>query len=406
MNTKPVKCLAIFDNLPFLLQQNRPSYCPQFADQDFFYAHTFLIRYKNNASTFNAYRREIERFLQWVWHIHKTSIMTLKGQDIEAYLNFCKKPPQHWIGTQKVPRFVQQSERRMPNPKWRPFVATISKSACRKGQQPNTAFYLLSRKSLREIFTVVGSFYQFMIQEGATALDPTKQIRQKSYYFESQQYENKIRRLSNVQWDYVIATAEQMAKHSSEHARTLFIVTALYSLYLRISELTATARWTPTMGDFHKDSDGLWWFTTVGKGNKKRDITVSDELLAALKRYRLTLGLTPLPAPKESIPLISKIRGQGPIRSTSQIRMIVQRCFDQTAARLKKENLIEEADGLLEATVHWLRHTGISDDIQHRPREHVRDDAGHSSKIIDTYLDTTRRDRHASGRKKRIRPDL
>ena len=39
----------------------------------------------------------------------------------------------------------------------------------------------------------------------------------------------------------------------------------------------------------------------------------------------------------------------------------------------------DEADILGEATVHWLRHTGISDDVKNRPREHVRDDAGHCS---------------------------
>ena len=39
-----------------------------------------------------------------------------------------------------------------------------------------------------------------------------------------------------------------------------------------------------------------------------------------------------------------------------------------------------------EATVHWLRHTGIFEDVKSRPREHVRDDAGHSSgAITDRY---------------------
>lgn len=45
------------------------------------------------------------------------------------------------------------------------------------------------------------------------------------------------------------------------------LICALYSLYLRISELAASARWTPAMNDFHQDHEGLWWFTTVGKGN-------------------------------------------------------------------------------------------------------------------------------------------
>jgi hypothetical protein len=55
------------------------------------------------------------------------------------------------------------------------------------------------------------------------------------------------------------------------------------------------------------------------------------------------------------------------------------------------------------ATVHWLRHTGISDDVKIRPREHVRDDAGHSSSAItDKYIDIELRERHRSARNKII----
>ena len=48
----------------------------------------------------------------------------------------------------------------------------------------------------------------------------------------------------------------------------------------------------------------------------------------------------------------------------------------------------------------------ISEDVKIRPREHVRDDAGHSSgAITDKYIDDERRARHASGKKKLIKPD-
>ena len=61
----------------------------------------------------------------------------------------------------------------------------------------------------------------------------------------------------------------------------------------------------------------------------------------------------------------------------------------------------EEANAMLEVTVHWLRHTGISDDIKHRPREHVRDDAGHSSSATtNKYIDIKLQKRHRSARKK------
>ncbi len=90
--------------------------------------------------------------------------------------------------------------------------------------------------------------------------------------------------------------ANNMAQEDKRHERTLFVITALYSMYLRISELVITPRWAPKMSDFKRDHEGNWWFTTVGKGNKERSIAVSNHMLAALKRWHKHLGLTPLPS--------------------------------------------------------------------------------------------------------------
>jgi hypothetical protein len=127
-------------------------------------------------------------------------------------------------------------------------------------------------------------------------------------------------------------------------------------------------------------------------------------MLEALRRYRLSLGLTALPAPGDPLPLIPKMTGMGAIAGTRHIRKIVQHCFDQTMERLTRDGFLEEADMLMAATVHWLRHTGISEDVKIRPREHVRDDAGHSSSAItDQYIDIELRARHASAKKKRLK---
>ena len=91
---------------------------------------------------------------------------------------------------------------------------------------------------------------------------------------------------------------------------------------------------------------------------------------------------------------------------TAPIRRLVQVCFDLAAAQLRRANQIEEADSLASATVHWLRHTGISEDVKIRPREHVRDDAGHSSSATtDRYIDVELQARHQSARKKKIEPE-
>jgi len=61
---------------------------------------------------------------------------------------------------------------------------------------------------------------------------------------------------------------------------------------------------------------------------------------------------------------------------------------------------------MMDATVHWLRHTGISDYVKIRPRVHARDDAGHSSSAItDRYVDVELKERHKSAKKKKIGPD-
>ena len=63
----------------------------------------------------------------------------------------------------------------------------------------------------------------------------------------------------------------------------------------------------------------------------------------------------------------------------------------------------KEAESLRVATVHWLRHTGISEDVKTRPREHVRDDAGHSSSAItDRYIDVELKARAKSAKNKNL----
>lgn len=364
----------------------------------------FLQAYRGSDETFKAYRRETERLLQWAWFVHRKTLKDLRRNDIESFLEFCQAPPKSWIGVKHIARFIDHQGRRIANPDWRPFVVVVPKKAFRDGKIPQIKSYFLSQSGLQAIFSILSSFFNFLEQEEYTFGNPVSQIRQKSKFLRKQQNKRIIRRLSELQWSYIIETAEQMAAKDAQYERTLFIMNALFAMYLRISELAASHRWTPQMGHFFQDQDGNWWFKTVGKGNKERDISVSNAMLDALKRYRNSLGLSTLPFPGDTTPLIAKAHGKGPIQSTRHIRKLVQNCFDKSIDRLKMDGFIEDADVLMAATVHWLRHTGISEDVKIRPREHVRDDAGHSSSAItDQYIDIEMRERHASAKKKLIK---
>lgn len=178
-------------------------------------------------------------------------------------------------------------------------------------------------------------------------------------------------------------------------------------MYLRISEPGSSERWIPTMNDFHKNRDGLWWFSTVGKGNKERQIAVSDTMLAALKRWRKFQGMAVFLTSADNAPLFPLHHGTGPIGNTTHVRNIVQGCYDRAVENLAEQGVREEAEAMMDATVHWwLRHTGISDDVKIRPRKHGRDDAGHSSSAItDRYVDVELKERHKSAKRKKIRSD-
>lgn len=376
---------------------------------DFKAALDFLTQYSNNKATFESYRREIERLLQWAWLIRKQSILGLKRQDLEEYISFCLKPPKSWIALKRVPRFIEKDALRLPNPEWRPFVVSNTKFEHKRGLELNKNHYHLSQKAIQEIFTVLSSFYNALILEEKIGFNPIALIKQKSKYLQKQQRRAAVMRLTEQQWRTCLDTVKEMAGNDPEkHERTLFIITMFYLLYLRISELVASSRWIPEMGHFYQDSNKLWWFKTVGKGNKMRDIAVSDNMLEALKRYRLTLNLPPLPLPNEKTSLISKEKGLGPITSSRHIRRIMQLCFDNTIEKLRATGFESEADALEAATVHWLRHTGISDDINKRGRPivHVRDDAGHASVgITDRYNDVELIERHKSAKNKKCSVD-
>ena len=393
---------AFFDTLermenpfkkPVQLPPRAANSVPSGSVQDYQEASEFLYSYRGSPDTFSTYRREVEHFLRWCWIISKKTLNQIVREDIENYIEFTNQPPKSWVGDKNVSRFIDRGGERVPNSEWRPYVGT-------------SGVYVASQAAIQSLFSVLSSFFNFLIQENYITANPVAQLRQKSKYLrKKQQSKGQIRRLSPLQWDYVMEAAETLAKKEPlVHERTLFIMNALYAMYLRISELVETSRWYPQMGHFQPDQEGNWWFVTVGKGNKEREVSVSNAMLEALKRYRLSRCLPPLPSPGESTPLIHKTRGKGGITSTRQIRGIVQKCFDLATDRIRTEGFRDEADRLANATVHWLRHTGISEDVKHRPREHVRDDAGHgSSAITDRYIDVERTERHASGRNKLIR---
>ena len=369
-------------------RETSPPDCPE----EYKWVRLFLLSYVHSGDTYNTYRREVERFVQWVWYVHKGHVATVDRHTCLIYIQFYQKPPQGWISTRNHKRFILMDGLACPNPEWRPFVVPIGREK------------KISPASIKSMLACLSTFYSFLVHEGVITVNPIQMIRQKKQLIQSTQTNRVKRRLSLLQWKYVIEVSEFHAINDLKYERHLFILSMFFLLGVRISEIASTEKGNKRMGLFYQDKHGLWWFEALGKGNKKRDVAVPDEMLDALKRFRLSMGISELPPPDDHVSLIPKRKGYGGI-AQRQIREMVSVSFNQAIEQMMIDGRMNEAKTLESATVHWLRHTAISEDVTQRPSEHVRDDVGHDNiATTSLYMDVLDEVRHQSAKKKRLKP--
>lgn len=372
-------------------------------ESDLEFARGFLLSYSGSPSTFKGYRSYIERLILWSWIVQKKSVTDLVRSDAEQFMAFNNAPPASWVGGTVVRRYLKNKGHLVFNKMWRPYGIKIAKALRKHAEEQDISLAGAkcqpARASKVLMFSVCSSFYDFLAQEGMDIANPIKSIKQKSAFVSETRIKRKGKSLTKMQWDFIIDQAEAMADADPKHERTLFIVVALFAMYLRVSDLAGNKDWYPTMGCFVKSGDS-WWFEVVGKGNKERDISVKDAFLPYLKRYRQSRNLSPLPFKDEEEPLLVTKGGRKGLRAR-QIRNIVQPVFDGARAKMiASGHTEEEAQELMEATLHWLRHTGATFDAPYRDAKHMQDDLGHASLATtqDIYYNSINEERAASNR--------
>lgn len=354
------------------------------------YVRLFLLSYQYSKDTYNTYRREVERFCQWVWFIQKSDLSEIDRHSFLGYIDFFHHPPQSWVAEKHYPRMLVTDGEQISNPNWRPFVS--------KGERKQA-----SQAALKSMLACLSTFYTFLMQEQVVLQNPIQMLNQKRQLIKSVKSNKVKRRLTQMQWNYIVDLATQMADSHPKFERHLYIISLFFLLGLRISEISKIEGQDKPMNLFYQDKEGRWWFEAHGKGNKQRDVAVPDAMLSALARYRESIGLMGLPTVNDSSPLVPKEKGMGGL-AARQIRALMSQMFQSTVDALLRDGLMEEAEALKQATVHWLRHTAISEDVLHRPAEDVRDDVGHENiATTSLYIDVMDAKRHASARHKKLK---
>ncbi|MGI2149362.1 tyrosine-type recombinase/integrase [Shewanella baltica] len=381
------------------------------------HASDWLFEQKHNENNYKAYRSELTTFLHWCFDVVSMSPIEVTRKDMSHYVDYCQAPPIALIGYFNVPQFKfdKMHDERVPNPQWRPFVGKK-----RLGQiQP----YALSDNALKTKMAILSSFYSYLTSEEYCERNPAQIWLNHSRFAANRQYQRQSHEEENslafteLQWSYIMATVTALAEVSPElHQRSLFLISLIYCCYLRISDVSARAGYSPVMDQFkHNQQTGIWSFhIPLSKGGKRRSVAISKALLDALVKYRQFLGLADYPAPNENHPLFVRHKAAGRGRDAGilnanlgirHVRDEIQSIINLAAESIEADGFAQDGAQMRKLTAHNIRHTGITHDINinRRPLSHVQADAGHES--IDTtsqYLHTSQIERHESAFNKPI----
>lgn len=369
----------------------------------------WLFEQKQSENNYKAYRSELTTFLHWCFDVVALSPIAVTRKDIAKYIDYCQSPPQTLIGYFNVAQFKlnKATGERSPNPQWRPFIGKKHLGKCLP--------YQLSDNALKTKIAILSSFYGYLISEEYTERNPAQLWLKHSRFAIKRKFtideDNNHHAFTELQWSYVISTVSQLADTQPEqHQRSLFLITLLYSCYLRISEISARAGYAPIMSQFRQDPhSGVWYFhVPFSKSGKARNIAISKALLAGLVDYRRYLRLSDLPNINDQHPIFIRHkaaahgRESGVINANLGIRHIrdeIDKLINLAADNAAKDGFEHDSQLMRKLSAHNIRHTGITHDINinRRPLSHVQADAGHES--IDTtsqYLHTTQTERHQS----------
>jgi len=329
-------------------------------------ARAFLYSHALSKHSLKSTKKDLGRFLLWCQH-QSTTLVQLRIEDLIAYKAFLSdpQPAQHWISATKWPR---------TDSRWRPFSGPLSPISA------NHAFRVV--KALLEFAKDAG-----YLSRNAGAL--VKNIKTSR--------EARIGRYLDVHAiAHVQAVLEALpvgtAAAGKARARDQFLFLAYVTTGARLSEITGAC-----MGAIYAEADARWWLDVLGKGNKKRRLPVSPQLLDAFRRYRAQYGLPPQTMRDDATPLVLATRGAAIAGvSDEAVSKTLKNLFARAAELAESAGQGDCAAALRNASAHWLRHTMLTTHANNNvPLKVLQDTAGHANiSTTALYLHKSDRERH------------
>lgn len=347
--------------------RERQRRCRIDADNDLEAVEAWLSLYADRPGTQRQYRREVERYVVWCLLERGKALSDADTTDCAAYLAFLSEPHPDWIGPYGVTRGSDA---------WRPFRRALSPASQR-----------LAR-------TVLETCCDWLVRQGYLESNPFDGLPRSRFVTERP---NRVLTRADIRWLLAYGEAAARQAPTEEDARRLrrlvFVLTFAYETGLRLSELVQA-----TTADLVRETVGegdYWWLRVTGKGNKPREVPVSEALLAAIDAELRARGEKPVGAGGRPAPLIGRLRGAGTgLTASGLYRALVG--FVRAAAQARAVTDPAGAARLERATTHWLRHSYATHALEAGvPLEAVRENLGHASLATTSrYVSATRIRRH------------
>lgn len=335
------------------------------ANNDLEAVSAWLSLHRDSPCTFSNYRKETSRFLLWCAKVAGKPMSACRVEDLLGYRDFLLNPPASFVG-QKRP---------IGHPEWRPMTGA------------------LARSSVRSAFMVLNAMFAYLELAGYLRFNPVRLATRTRRDREPLPRRRPLPEdVESGLSEYIDSIEDRRAKVNARWVTRL----------LRTTGIRASEAIGAVMGDFSReqDKDGtvLFGLFVTGKGNKKRLVSVPNNLIMDLLAYRQSCGESAtFPSHNNLLPVIGRLNNHRLPITRSALHQRLKRIFGDADEWLAARG--HPAAGLVSsAHAHLFRHSAATAWLNNGANvAHVRDQLGQAS-ITTTgiYITPDERDRMRS----------
>lgn len=276
----------------------------------------------HNAITEATYRREAERWLMFCLIERHKAMSSANPEDCRAYMAFLNNVPNHWVSRRRAARLDVAGG-------WTPFRG-----------QPGLASRRLAVK-------VLHLMCNWLTAQRYLDSNPWGAVNRSLVDGNDVAPAPSSRALSPAAYQALLSALPHPDRPGE--TRNGFVVAFTRFTGLRASELL-NAR----IGDLRQEDFG-WQLDVVGKGRKRRQVSLPSPAMRVLLQYLAARGHPTLEACPPEFPLLGRLSQPEVAPTYGAVHQALSRFMKQ--AFLVADMPEREREKALRATQHWLRHT-------------------------------------------------